>query len=145
MQNTWRKKFLQLNWKFFLVYPMACKSIIDMKVHLVPVSLTGKCLLPDTDGPRSPYDDFFNPLPLFWILSLCLPTSFSHTHTQTHIHSLRHPYTCMSGQTMRHFDQLIYDIIMRHCMHYIHYIWETYMQVRKQQLELDMEQQTGSK
>ena len=23
--------------------------------------------------------------------------------------------------------------------------WETYMQVRKQQLELDMEQQTGSK
>ena len=28
---------------------------------------------------------------------------------------------------------------------YIHYSWETYMQVRKQQLELDMEQQTGSK
>ena len=25
------------------------------------------------------------------------------------------------------------------------YSWETYMQVRKQQLELDMEQQTGSK
>ena len=24
-------------------------------------------------------------------------------------------------------------------------LWETYMQVRKQQLELDMEQQTGSK
>ena len=24
-------------------------------------------------------------------------------------------------------------------------MWETYMQVRKQQLELDMEQQTGSK
>ena len=23
--------------------------------------------------------------------------------------------------------------------------WETYMQIRKQQLELDMEQQTGSK
>ena len=26
-----------------------------------------------------------------------------------------------------------------------HASWETYMQVRKQQLELDMEQQTGSK
>ena len=26
-----------------------------------------------------------------------------------------------------------------------HLTWETYMQVRKQQLELDMEQQTGSK
>ena len=25
------------------------------------------------------------------------------------------------------------------------FLWETYMQVRKQQLELDMEQQTGSK
>ena len=28
---------------------------------------------------------------------------------------------------------------------YIHFSWEIYMQVRKQQLELDMEQQTGSK
>ena len=27
----------------------------------------------------------------------------------------------------------------------IAFLWETYMQVRKQQLELDMEQQTGSK
>ena len=27
----------------------------------------------------------------------------------------------------------------------LHASWETYMQVRKQQLELDMEQQTGSK
>ena len=26
-----------------------------------------------------------------------------------------------------------------------HLTWETYMQVKKQQLELDMEQQTGSK
>ena len=26
-----------------------------------------------------------------------------------------------------------------------YHLWETYMQVRKQQLELDMEQQTGSK
>ena len=30
------------------------------------------------------------------------------------------------------------------CLQYTH-SWETYMQVRKQQLELDMEQQTGSK
>ena len=29
--------------------------------------------------------------------------------------------------------------------YWINSIWETYMQVRKQQLELDMEQQTGSK
>ena len=28
---------------------------------------------------------------------------------------------------------------------YHKHIWETYLQVRKQQLELDMEQQTGSK
>ena len=27
----------------------------------------------------------------------------------------------------------------------IHHSWETYMQVSKQQLELDMEQQTGAK
>ena len=29
--------------------------------------------------------------------------------------------------------------------HHLNASWETYMQVRKQQLELDMEQQTGSK
>ena len=71
-----------------------------MKEQLVPVSLTGKCLLPEIDGSRFPYDDFFThpPIDSFTLSDYLL---FTHTHTHTFTYAPTH----MHVWPKRHFDQ----------------------------------------
>ena len=52
---------------------------------------------------------------------------------------------CWIIEKAREFQKNIYFCFIDYAKAFDCVSWKTYMQVRKQQLELDMEQQTGSK
>ena len=98
-------------------------------IKLVPHALEWEVL---TTGPpgKSPESLYIS-----WILS-SLPSSLSMDSSFTHVRSFYCvPYASYCGKFWKRWEyQTTWPAS-----------WETSMQVRKQQLELDMEQQTGSK